>query len=88
MDAPVEETLVADDETDAVPAKPVTGVRLTDLRRRHCRCVVGHDGFLAMFCGEPIVSETSSWCAEHYAQFKRTKVASWEKAAVKYKKEK
>jgi hypothetical protein len=91
MDEQIEDIGVSDaveivDEADD-EAAPVIGVRFADLRRRHCRCVVGHDGRFATFCGEPTAPD-SSWCPDHYAQFHRKKPTAWEQAATKIKKEK
>jgi hypothetical protein len=67
-DAP-EPDFASDDVADVTPNMP--GVSLFDLRFRHCRCVVGHDGLTALYCGEPTISEASAWCAEHYKRFIR-----------------
>lgn len=65
------------------PRKPIPppsiiegGVALLDLKPDHCRAVVGHDGYLARFCGINVTTnvvrgqpKTSAYCAGHHAEY-------------------
>jgi GcrA cell cycle regulator len=46
-------------------AKPVTGIRLYDLREGHCRWPVGDDRPTKFFCGGPALP-SKPWCEHHY----------------------
>lgn len=58
------------------PAIIEGGVPFMELGHEHCRAVVGHDGFLARFCGGPktvrIVRgkpNMSAYCDDHHNQY-------------------
>ena len=47
------------------PNEPITGVRLFELRDRHCRWPLGQDRPAKYFCGAPAIP-SKSWCEHHY----------------------
>ena len=54
----------------STPAPPLDvpasdGIRIYDLRARHCRWPLGDDRPAKFFCGAPVVPSTS-WCEHHY----------------------
>jgi GcrA cell cycle regulator len=40
------------------------GIRIFDLREKHCRWQLGHDQPARFFCGAPVV-DSCSWCEQH-----------------------
>lgn len=48
-----------------VPVVPLN-IPFIELERRHCREIVGKDGFMSLSCGHPVVAD-SSYCRWHHA---------------------
>ena len=49
----------------AQPTEPINGIRIFDLRERHCRWPLGQDRPAKFFCGAPAIP-SKSWCEHHY----------------------
>jgi hypothetical protein len=63
-------TIIVPRAVPRTPTPPVgvavsNGIRIYDLRARHCRWPLGDDRPAKFFCGAPVVP-SKSWCEHHY----------------------
>jgi GcrA cell cycle regulator len=57
-------TVLAKPPSVQQPCEP-EGIRIFDLRERHCRWPLGNDRPAKFFCGAPVIP-SKSWCEHHY----------------------
>jgi hypothetical protein len=63
--APAQSPIILTKPPSSQPCEP-QGIRIFELRERHCRWPLGDDRPAKFFCGAPAVP-SKSWCEHHYA---------------------